>query len=96
MHVEVTCPAGTNMHICITCFAMQLAVGSKLILIPATSISICGLGPRKIHYRDYFGILSLGEVPPSKWQVTFFFSAFGQTPPLLPLVRDPRSATPLV
>jgi len=25
----------------------------------------------------------------------FFFSAFGQTPPLLPLVRDPRSATPL-
>jgi len=61
MRIEVTCPAGTNMHICITCFAMQLAVGSKLILIPATSISICGLGPHKIHYCDYFGILSLGE-----------------------------------
>jgi len=26
----------------------------------------------------------------------FFFSAFGQTPPLLPLVQDPRSATPLI
>ena len=25
----------------------------------------------------------------------FFFSAFGRTPPLLPLVRDPRPATPL-
>ena len=28
--------------------------------------------------------------------VTFFFSPFGRTPPLLPLVRDPRPATPLV
>jgi len=62
MHVEVTCPAGTNMHICITCFTMQLAVGSKLILIPATLISICGLGPHKIHYCDFFGILPLGEL----------------------------------
>jgi len=61
MRVKVTCPASTNMHVCITCFAMQLAVGSKLILIPETLISICDLGPRKIHYRDFFGILSLGE-----------------------------------
>ena len=61
MCIKVTCPTGTNMHVCITCFAMQLAVSSKLILIPATLISICDLGPRKIHYRDFFGILSLGE-----------------------------------
>ena len=31
----------------------------------------------------------------STLRVTFFFSAFGQTPPLLPLVQDPRPATPL-
>ena len=28
-------------------------------------------------------------------EVTIFFSAFGRTPPHQPLVRDPRSATPL-
>ena len=39
MRIQVTHPAGTNMHICITFFATKLAVSCKLTLISATSIS---------------------------------------------------------
>ena len=39
MLIQVTHPAGTNMHIWITFFATQLAVSHKLTLISATSIS---------------------------------------------------------
>ena len=39
MRIQVTHPAGINIHICITFFATKLAVSRKLNLISATSIS---------------------------------------------------------